>query len=306
MKVIFMGTPDFAVPCLKVLLTSDVDVVGVVSQPDRPKGRGRKLQPTPTAAVARDHKIPLFQWDRLNQDSYDELKSLNADLFVVVAYGKILPKRYLDLPRLGCWNIHASILPALRGAAPIQWALIEGLTETGVSLMQLDEGMDTGPVALINRLAIGAKDTAATLHDKLSALGAETLGSALAQLSSNTLHFEPQEHEKATHARPLNKGDGELDWSMNAEQTVNRFRGMTPWPGCRAMVRNEHLKIIEMTIGEGHGQGGQVLSVDAHGITVACGNGALLISRVQRPNRGPVSALEYVRAMNLKPGDSLL
>lgn len=306
MKVVFMGTPDFAVPCLEALLASDADVVGVVSQPDRPKGRGRKLQPTPTAAVAREKGIPVFQWARLNQDSFDELTALNADLFVVVAYGKILPKRYLDLPRLGCWNIHASVLPALRGAAPIQWALIEGLPETGVSLMQLDEGMDTGPVALVNRLAIEAGDTAATLHDKLSVLGAETLVSGLAKLADKALHFLPQDHAHATHARPLSKADGELDWSMDPQQIVHRFRGMTPWPGCRAMVRGEHLKIIEMTLGDGQGKSGQLLSVDHDGMTIACGEGALTFRRVQRPNRGPVSALEYVRAMNLEPGDSLL
>ena len=306
MRVVFMGTPDFAVPCLQVLLKANVDVVGVVSQPDRRKGRGRKLQSTPTATVARQAEIPLFQWPKLNQDSYDELKRLNADLFVVVAYGKILPKRYLDLPRLGCWNIHASILPSLRGAAPIQWALINGCTETGVSLMQLDEGMDTGPVAIINRLRIGASDDASTLHDRLSQLGAATLEEGLSRVVDGSLSFFAQEHERASHARPLTKADGELDWSLDARKIVQRFKGMTPWPGCRANILGEQVKVLKMSFSDKKGTVGELLTVDEQGMTVACGHDSILVSRLQRPNRGPVSALEYVRAVGLTPGDSLL
>ena len=203
MKVVFMGTPDFAVPCLDALIRADVEVVGVVSQPNRPKGRGRKVTPTPVAAAAANAGIPVYQWARLNQESYDSLSALNADLFVVVAYGKILPARYLALPKHGCWNIHGSILPQLRGAAPIQWALINGFETTGISLMQLDEGMDTGPVALTNSLEINEHETASTLHDRLSALGAQTLSQGLELLAEGALKFTEQEHAKATHARPL-------------------------------------------------------------------------------------------------------
>ena len=306
MKVVFMGTPQFSVPCLRVLLDSDVDVVGVVSQPDRPKGRGRKIEPTPVAALARMANVPLFQWPKLNQVSYDALKTLEADLYVVVAYGKILPKRYLELPRFGCWNIHASILPALRGAAPIQWALIEGHAETGVSLMQLDEGMDTGPVALINTLRIDSEDDASRLHDRLSVLGARTLAEGLARLADDSLRFSPQAHEGATHARPLTKADGVLDLSMNAERIVQRFRGMTPWPGCRALFRGEYVKILAMSLGEAAGVPGVIIDVDDNGMSVGCAAGSIRIEKLQRPNRGPVTPKEYLRMLGLSTGDQLL
>lgn len=306
MKIVFMGTPHFAVPCLEVLLNSTHDIVGVVSQPDRPKGRGRKLQSTPVAASAREAGVPVFQWAKLNQDSYEQLRDLSADLFIVVAYGKILPKRYLELPELGCWNIHASILPELRGAAPIQWALIEGLKETGVSLMQLDEGMDTGPVGLVQTVGIAPQDTAATLHDRLSLLGADTLRAGLDKLSDGTLSFSPQDHQLATHARMLTKADGIVDWSLSAETLVRRFKGMSPWPGCRAKVYDEQLKIIDMRLAEGSGSVGKVLKIGGEGMTIACGQGAVLCTRVQRPNRGPVSAQEYARGVGLEVGTLLL
>ena len=302
MKIVFMGTPNFAVPCLDVLLDSTHDIVGVVSQPDRPKGRGRKLQATPVAATAREAGVPVFQWAKLNQDSYEQLKALSADLYIVVAYGKILPKRYLELPALGCWNIHASILPNLRGAAPIQWALIEGLDKTGVSLMQLDEGMDTGPVGLIQTLVIEPEDTASTLHDRLSLLGAKTLRAGLDKISDGTLSFSPQDHRCATHARMLTKADGIVDWSLSAQTLVRRFKGMSPWPGCRAEAYDEQLKIIDMRLTKGNGPVGTILDINGEGMTIACGEGAVLCTRVQRPNRGPVSAQEYARGVGLEVG----
>ncbi len=305
MKVVFMGTPDFAVPCLHALIEAKVEVVGVVSQPDRPKGRGRQIIATPVAAAARKAGCPVFQWSRLNQDSYDTLKALKADLFVVVAYGKILPARYLALPTHGCWNIHASILPQLRGAAPIQWALINGLSSTGVGLMQLDEGMDTGPVAHVNRLDITGTETAETLHDRLSALGAQTLREGLAHLDNKTLTFTPQDHSLATHARPLSKSDGRVDWDQSAQEIYQRYQGMTPWPGCTVDGSGEKLKLISLEPTEGQGNPGEVLNFDTSGIRVATGQDALLIKRIQRPNRKPVSGIEYARALNLEIGQRL-
>lgn len=305
MKVVFMGTPDFAVPCLDVLLKSEWDVVGVVSQPDRPKGRGRQITPTPVAAAAREANCPLFQWPRLNQESYETLHGLQADLFIVVAYGKILPARYLNLPAQGCWNIHASVLPKLRGAAPIQWALINGLASTGVSLMQLDEGMDTGPVGLVNELEIMPSETAGTLHDRLSELGAGTLKEGLEQLKAGTLVFTPQAHDRATHARPLSKADGEVDWTQSAQVIYQRYQGMSPWPGCTAHGQTEKLKLISLEPADGQGIPGAVIGIDKAGIYVATGDGALLIKRIQRPNRKPVSGIEYARSIKLEIGQSL-
>lgn len=300
-----MGTPDFAVPCLEALLESDLDVVGVVSQPDRPKGRGRQITPTPVAAAARAADCPVFQWARLNQDSYESLQALKADLFIVVAYGKILPARYLSLPAYGCWNIHASVLPELRGAAPIQWALINGLSTTGVSLMQLDEGMDTGPVALVNQLEISPNETASTLHDRLSSLGADTLKEGLARLKADTLVFTAQAHHLATHARPLSKSDGQVDWTQSARLIYQRYQGMSPWPGCTADGQAERLKLISLEPTDGVGTPGEVIGIDKTGIRVATGEGALLIKRIQRPNRKPVSGIEYARSVDLEPGQPL-
>ena len=305
MRVVFMGTPDFAVPCLNALLKSTVTVVGVVSQPDRPKGRGRRIIATPVAAAARNAGCPLFQWPRLNQESYETLGSLDADLFVVVAYGKILPARYLVLPTHGCWNVHASVLPQLRGAAPIQWALINGMSTTGVSLMKLDEGMDTGPVAHVNKLDILPTETAATLHDRLSLLGAQTLEEGLELMQTNALTFTAQNHEDATHARPLSKTDGRVDWTQSAQTIYQRYQGMTPWPGCTVDGRSEQLKLISLEPIEGHGIPGEVLNLDKRGVRVATGSGALLIKSIQRPNRKPVSGIEYARALNLEIGQQL-
>ena len=305
MKVVFMGTPDFAVPCLKALLEDSCDVVGVVSQPDRPKGRGRNIQPTPVATVASAHNRTLFQWPKLNNESFAALEALEADLFIVVAYGKILPRRYLELPKRGCWNIHASILPKLRGAAPIQWALINGETETGVSLMQLDEGMDTGPVGLINRLNISETDTAATMHERLSHLGAQTLKEGLEALRNDTLEFSPQNHQESTHARPLEKLDGHLDWSLSSADLWNRYRGMTPWPGCSVLIGDERIKFKHLEMINGAGETGTIIGIEGQSIDVACGSGAIRLHRVQRPNRGPVTGAEFLRSLQLTIGDRL-
>ena len=247
MKAIFMGTPEFAVPSLAALIESSIDVVAVITQPDRRRGRGLKVQRTPVAGLADQYEIPVFQWARLNDESYETLKALKPDLCVVVAYGKILPKRYLELPTYGCWNVHASLLPLLRGAAPIQWALIEGFSETGVSLMQLDVGMDTGDVALQRTYAMKSCDNAQTLHDKLSLLGAEVLSDGVTQLLESRLNFNVQEHDQATHARMLTKEDGYIDFQMTAGDILNRFRGLFIW-GCSFALNEERIKILACSL----------------------------------------------------------
>ena len=305
MKAIFMGTPAFAVPSLAALIASDIDVVAVITQPDRRRGRGLKVQRTPVAELADQHEIPVFQWARLNDESYQTLKSLAPDLCVVVAYGKILPKRYLDLPTHGCWNVHASLLPLLRGAAPIQWSLIEGFGETGVSLMQLDVGMDTGDVALQRTYAMKPSDNAQTLHDELSILGAEVLSDGVTRLMESRLEFKVQEHDDATHARMLTKEDGHIDFQMTSGEIFNRFRGLFIWPGCTFAYQEERIKILACSLDERTGDPGTVLSIDADGVSVACAKGALRLSRVQRPSRGSVSALDWARASSLEVGSTL-
>lgn len=300
-----MGTPEFAVPSLAALIESSIDVVAVITQPDRRRGRGLKVQRTPVAGLADQYEIPVYQWARLNDESYETLKALKPDLCVVVAYGKILPKRYLELPTYGCWNVHASLLPLLRGAAPIQWALIEGFSETGVSLMQLDVGMDTGDVALQRTYAMKSCDNAQTLHDKLSLLGAEVLSDGVTQLLESRLNFNVQEHDQATHARMLTKEDGYIDFQMTAGDILNRFRGLFIWPGCSFALNEERIKILACSLEALTGEPGTVLSIDADGVLVACAKGALRLSRVQRPNRGPVNALDWARGASIAVGSTL-
>ncbi|MCA9561578.1 MAG: methionyl-tRNA formyltransferase, partial [Myxococcales bacterium] len=263
LRVVFMGTPDFAVPGLEALVEAGCQVVGVVSQPDRPKGRGRKVQRTPVAACADRHGLPVFQWPRLNDTSFATLRDLRPDLCVVVAYGKILPRRYLELPPHGCLNVHASLLPALRGAAPIQWAVIRGHQRTGISIMRMDAGMDTGDVALTVPTTISRDETAGELHDRLAPLGAQALGRALEALCAGALTFTPQDHGAATLAPMLTKEDGRLDWSWPAQQVHDRVRGTSPWPGAFVERADGPRKIHRTRLAEGGGPPGTVIAHDA-------------------------------------------
>lgn len=300
-----MGTPDFAVPSLKAILDLGCQVVGVVSQPDRKRGRGQTLVQTPVAACASAHDLPIYQWPRLNNDSYAILSRLDADVAVVVAYGKILPQRYLDIPRLGCLNVHASLLPSLRGAAPIQWAVINGEHQTGVSIMQLDAGMDTGDVAHRVETEIGPNETSGALHDRLAPLGAEALQVVLRQLCEGTFTLQSQAHDRATHARMLTKGDGQIDWARDAQTVHNHVRGMSPWPGAYQSSAKGPIKLHVTEIREGRGIPGKILQIERSGPVVACASGALLIHRIQRPGKRAVTGAEYVNALNLEVGDSL-
>ncbi len=305
LRVVFMGTPDFAVPTLETLYALGCQVVGVVSQPDRPKGRGRKLQHTPVAACARRHRTPLFQWARLNNESYQTLSELAPDVAVVVAYGKILPARYLSLPTHGCLNVHASILPALRGAAPIQWAVINGHTETGVAVMYMDEGMDTGDVALMRRTPIGPDETAGDLHDRLSILGAEVLNDAVRRMVADTLPRTTQAHEEATYAPRLTKSLGEIDWGRDAQTIHNLVRGVSPWPGAYISRPDGPLKVHAARVATGEGTPGTVLGHDPDGPRIACGEGALTLTRLQRPGKRPVDGDDFLRGGGLALGESV-
>ncbi len=305
LRVVFMGTPDFAVPALEVLFDLGCDVRAVVSQPDRPQGRGRKVIRTPVAACADRHGVPVHQWPRLRNISYDTLAALEPDLCVVAAYGKILPKRYLELPRHGCVNVHASLLPALRGAAPIQWAVVRGHAEAGVAIMRMDEGMDTGDVALMRATAIGPDETAGELHDRLAVLGAEALREAIGQLCAGTLTYTVQDHAHATLAPKLEKTDGRLDFTAPAKAVHDRVRGLSPWPGAYIERAEGPLKIHRTRLADGDGAPGTVIAHDADGPRVACGEGAVTILRLQRPGRRAISGADYLNGAPAPVGASL-
>ena len=304
LRVVFMGTPAYAVPTLEAMFTQ-CQVVGVVSQPARPKGRGRAVQQTPVGACAEAHEAPLFQWPRLNNDSYATLKALAPDVCVVVAYGKILPQRYLDLPRFGCINGHASLLPALRGAAPIQWAIIRGHTESGVSIMQMDAGMDTGPVGLMERLPIGPQQTAGGLHDSLSALTATLMRTAIERLCAGQLTFTDQDHAHATTAPMLRKSDGQIDWTWSAQRVHDRVRGTAPWPGAYVPQPGGPLKIHSTQIADGDGVPGTVIAHDKQGPRIACGEGAITLTRLQRPGKRAMDGADFLRGASLPVGARL-
>ena len=333
-RVLFMGTPDFATPSLRALhawcTRQGGEVVGVVSQPDRPKGRGRQLVRTPVANVADELGLTCYQWPKLSQVSYDVLTELNYDLAIVIAYGKILPRRYLTLPPWGCVNLHASLLPAYRGAAPIQWALINGERETGVSVMRLDEGMDTGPVAHMLSLNVSQTDTSATLFERLADLSARALVEALDRWvdphAAEPLRFHPQPEEGVSYASMLRKEDGRLDWSEPAHHLAHRMRGVTPWPGAQAQIREGTLKVIEAEAWseaqlqahfsghattdhnpesdelEGAISPGVVVGLLSNGPLIKCGEGALLLTRTQRPSKKATSGGDLCRGYPLKVG----
>ena len=315
-RVLFMGTPEFAVPALSALLEWGAEVVGVVSQPDRPKGRGKQVQRTPVAARADEAGLPVFQWARLSNESYAALSALAPDLAVVIAYGKLLPRRYLALPRWGCVNLHASLLPSYRGAAPIQWSVIKGERAAGVSVMRLDEGMDTGGVALTRALEVGARETAGALHDRLSLLAAEALREALGAWVDAPLTFTPQDHARASHAPMLAKEDGLLRWERPALELARLARGVHPWPGAYTELPEGALKVhaceemSEEELLRAHPSAaplppGAVVEAAGAGPLVRCGEGALRLTSVQRPSRGAVSGADFCRGYPLCVGAPL-
>lgn len=305
LRTVFMGSPEFAVPTLRAVLEV-TDVVGVFTQPDKPAGRGQKIVPPPVKTVAEAAGVSVFQPRSARSDEFLEtLRRLSPDVAVVVAYGKILPQAALDVPRYGCLNVHASLLPKYRGAAPIQWALIRGETETGVTIMRLDAGMDTGPILLSRVVRIAADDTAGTLSERLARAGAELMIVALERLKAGALVEQPQDHTAATYAPPLKKEDGRLDFSAPAAQVRNRVRGVDPWPGAYTTLDGEMLKIWGARVVEGRGAPGQVLGVDREGLIVACGEGAVAFAELQLPGRKRMPAAALVAGRPIPPGTIL-
>jgi methionyl-tRNA formyltransferase len=306
MRVVFMGSPEFAVPALRALIEHH-EVALVVTQPDKRAGRGKKLSPPPVKVVAADAGIPVIQPTSARAPEVaEQLRATGAELGVVVAYGKILPRAVLDAFPRGCLNIHGSLLPKYRGAAPIQWAVIDGERETGVCIMQLDEGMDTGPVLLERRIEIGPRDTAGDLFERLAPLGADALLEAIAGLEAGTLEATPQDDAGASHARMLRKEDGAVDWSQPAAAVAGRIRGVDPWPGAFAVLPGgDRLKLFGAVVTDGAGAPGEVLSVDDRGLVVACGDGAVAVAEVQAAGKKRMTAEAFASGRALPVGARL-
>ncbi|WP_240125713.1 methionyl-tRNA formyltransferase [Thermomonas alba] len=299
MRIVFAGTPEFAVPCLRAAAARG-EVVAVYTQPDRPAGRGRGLTPSPVKLEAVQRGIPVYQPESLRTAAAKAaLRALQPDLMVVVAYGLILPPSVLSIPVHGCWNVHASLLPRWRGAAPIQRAIEAGDTRTGVCLMQMDEGLDTGPVLLTQATEIGPQETAGQLHDRLAELGARVLGDGLGLLRAGLLPVpQPQPEAGVTYAHKLDKAEARLDWSQPATQLANKVRAFHPWPVAEAQLAGERVRLhAAIAVDAAHAAApGTLLRAGRDGIDIACGQGALRILTLQREGGRPVSAQDYLNA----------
>ncbi|HZV24602.1 MAG TPA: methionyl-tRNA formyltransferase [Luteimonas sp.] len=299
MRIVFAGTPDFAVPSLRAAAQRN-EVVAVYTQPDRPAGRGRGLQLSPVKREALVRGIPVLQPESLKSAlAGDALRALQPDLLVVVAYGLILPKAVLAIPRHGCWNVHASLLPRWRGAAPIQRAIEAGDRETGVCLMQMEAGLDTGPVLLSQRLAIGEEDTGGQLHDRLAALGAQTLADGLGLLRAGMRPVpQPQPDAGVTYARKLDKAEARLDWTQPAAQLARKVRAFNPWPMADALLAGERVRVHGAVAIDAAPAAvpGRILAAGRDGIDVACGEGALRIRVLQREGGRAITAADYLNA----------
>lgn len=284
MRIVFAGTPEFAAEHLKALLDSPYEIVAVYTQPDRPAGRGQKLMPSAVKALAVAHGIPVLQPQTLrNAEARAELAALQPDLMVVVAYGLILPQAVLDIPRLGCINSHASLLPRWRGAAPIQRAVEAGDTESGVTVMRMEAGLDTGPMLLKVATPISAEDTGGSLHDRLAQMGPPAVVQAIAGLADGSLQGEVQNDALATYAHKLNKDEARLDWCRPAVELERLIRAFNPWPVCHSTLDGESVKVLAANVAAGKGEPGEILSASKDGLVVACGDQALSLTRLQLP-----------------------
>ncbi|MDO8350486.1 MAG: methionyl-tRNA formyltransferase [Gallionella sp.] len=304
MKIIFAGTPQFAASALAALLDKH-QVIAVLTQPDRPSGRGMLLTASPVKQLALQHGLTVLQPDSLKaEQAQHEVAALDADVMVVAAYGLILPKAVLELPRYGCLNIHASLLPRWRGAAPIQRAILAGDSETGITIMQMDAGLDTGDMLSRHACPITDDDTAQTLHDKLAKIGADSVLETLRLLEKGSLIPVRQDDNAACYAAKLLKGEAQIDWRQDAQQIARAVRAYNPFPVCQARLNDVVLKIWQAALCSGQsGKPGEILAVDKQGIVVACGKGALLLTVLQRPGGKAQPAVQFLQAMPIRVGD---
>ncbi len=301
MKIAFAGTPEFAAVALRALLAAGFDIPLVLTQPDRPAGRGQKLVASPVKQVALAHGIPVHQPERLKDPAtHQPLIAAAPDVLVVAAYGLILPQAVLDIPKRGCLNIHASLLPRWRGAAPIQRCLEAGDAETGVTIMQMEAGLDTGPMLLAYSIKVGAGETAAILHDKLALLGGRLIVMALQQLDALPPLMQPA--EGVTYAGKIDKAEAAIDWAQPAELIERRIRAFDPFPGCTAQLGDSTIKLWRALPAEGQGQAGEILAVAPDGITVACGDAALKLVELQKPGGRRLASADFLHGFPVAAG----
>ena len=305
MRVIFMGTPDFAVPSLEALLTKH-EVVLVVTQPDKPKGRGKKMVPTPVKACALEHGIPVLQPEKVKEPEFvEQLRSYEPDLIAVTAFGQILSEPILEMPKYGCINVHGSLLPKYRGAAPMQWSIIDGEKVTGITTMYMAKGLDSGDMLLKAEVEITDEDTFATIHDKMAVTGANLLLDTLDQLEAGTLERIPQDHDAATYAPMITKETGHIDWSKNRQDIINLIRGLNPVPAAYTIYEEEVLKIFGAVISDVQADdaaNGEIVAVVKKGFVVKCGDGCLPITEVQARGGKRMMTDAYLRGHAMKEG----
>lgn len=309
LRIVFMGSPSNAVPALEALLRTGHRLIGIVAQPDRPAGRGQEIHPPAIAEWARARKLPLFQPDRIknNPEFLKTLQELSPDLVVVVAYGRILPNEILTLPPKRCLNLHFSLLPKYRGAAPVQWALINGEEETGVTTFQIVEKLDAGPIYLQKKVLIEPEDNAEILGHRLAVAGADLLVETVDRVAEGRIEPTPQNDHAATPAPPLKKEDGRIDWSRKAKTIWGQIRGTTPWPGAFTFLDNKLLKVYSASVlpRKKEASPGEVLTAVPGGLEIACGQGALLLKEVQIEGKKRMKTTEFLKGHPIEPGKKL-
>jgi methionyl-tRNA formyltransferase len=304
-RIVFFGTPTFAIPTLKSVLQGPDELIAVVTQPDREKGRGRKVTPSPVKELCLQHGLILLQPEKVRDEVFQEkIKGLQPELFVVVAYGQILPKSLLQIPKRGAVNVHASLLPKYRGAAPIPWAILKGERVTGVTTMMMDEGMDTGDILLQTEIPVGEEETSETLHDQLALLGAELLLETVRGMKAGNIHPIPQDHSKATYAPPLKKEDGRIDWSKEAKEIDHQVRALNPWPGAFTEWNGQLIKVYRGKVRErsSTGKAGVVTWVGSDFIEVETGKDSFLIKEVQLEGKRKMCVREFLAGHTIPVG----
>lgn len=308
MKVLFMGTPDFAVRILEKIIQSEHEVIGVVTQPDKAKGRGKEMSFPPVKELALQHNLEVYQPIKVREaDFVQKVRDLAPDIIVVAAFGQLIPKEILDIPLYGCVNVHASLLPKYRGASPIQSAIIDGESETGITIMYMDIKLDTGDMILQDKVTIEKNETAGSLFDKLAELGSELMIKAMKQIMEGTAARIPQDHEKATHVRVLNKELGNIDFSMTAVQIERLIRGLNPWPTAYSKLDGKTLKlwVAEVEEGDSTAEPGTIIEIRKDGIVVVTGDNLLVIKELQLEGKKRMSADAFLRGYSMEPGKRL-
>jgi len=309
MKIVFWGTPEFAEKSLQKLINSGKhEILAVITQPDKPKGRGKKLQPPPIKKLAQKHNIEVLQPQKVkgNKELYEYLKNLSADIFVVVAYGKILPKEIIELPKYKTINVHASLLPEYRGASPIHKALLDGKDKTGVCIMEITEELDAGDIYQCEETTITDKDDIVSLHDRLAEMGADLLEKVLDKIENGEITKTPQDNAKATYTKPIKKEDGQINWEKPARDIFNQIRALKVWPKAFTKFRDKEIKILDAEVVDEKSTGniGEIVEIDKkNGFVVQTGKGKLLIKKVQFPNSKPISSSDAVRGYHIKVGE---